>query len=290
MLCHVMAFRKVIFAVALMACVSNASSVKCQSDLEDALSLCNAPSIQTLLNSYPAQKTCHLQSGHGQPLHLVGLFFCSHAGDDCFDVFQVLLDHGADPNAKNPKNGMTVAHMLINEWDLVIGCNGGTESLKRGLRLLISHGADFQAVDERRRSVVDIARSKGAGQDIIDLLEGKKEASGDGSSVIAAEGSADGDAVGEGEESGNTAVVAAVVGVAVFLKLVAATVYLRKKARDRREPTSKSVVTTAPPMSGPLPVTVISSTTQGSQEVRREASGRPAPMIILAAPHSSEGP
>lgn len=281
MLSRIMAFREVAFALALLASLPKASAVTCLQDLLDALSYCNAPTTQTLLSSYPAQTTCQMRSGNGQPLHLVSHFFCSLPGDDCFSTLKVLLESGADPNAKHPKTGMTVSHILIEEYGRAKECKN--EVLKRGLGLLISYGADPQVVDARRRSVVDLAKSKGVSQAIIDLLEGRKEQANGDDGESGAGGHADGDGAGAGGESGKIVeVVAAVAGLVVFLTLIATAVYIaRKKARYKKDRASKGVVSTPVPR-------LASTTTQGSQEAGRAAGGPPAPMIILATYETGE--
>lgn len=288
MLCYFMGFRKVAYAVGLMASVSRASAVECKQDLEDALSYCNAPATQALLDSYPAQKSC--ESRNGQPLHLVSQFFCSHIGDDCFNSFQVLLEAGADPNAKHPETGMTALHKLMDEFGEVNACRGGDDLLKRGLSLLIAFGADSQAEDNRRRSVVELARRKGASQDIIDLLEGKTETAGD-DSASAAGGHADEDEDDgiDGEENENIVVVVVVAGVVVFLMLVCAFAYIMKRSRDKGD--TAAIITAAKGVASTASTTSVQTTTStkvfgasatGSQEIVRAASDKPAPMIIMA--------
>jgi hypothetical protein len=283
-----MACLQIARAVVLMASTSNAAAVKCVQDLTAALSYCNAPATQTLLDSYPAQKTCH--SGHGQPLHIVSQFFCSHVGDDCFKSFKVLLDSGADPNAKNPKTGMTALHMLINEFGGANECRSGADFLKQGLSLLISYGADSEALDDRRRSVVDLAKSKGASQDIIALLEGRAEAPGDDN----VNANAAGQNADEDNDVGSEKVMLAMVcGAVAGVVLLCAFIYLyrkknslpqhpsRKQSREQRERTSKGAVS--------IPILKhVSTTSQVSQGMARTASGTPAPMIIIA-PASSSG-
>lgn len=266
-----MAVRKIACAMALLTGICKAD--KCRRDFEDALSYCDASAAQTLLDSYPAQKTC--ESASGQPLHLVSQFFCSHISDDCFHSLMLLLESGADPNAKNPKTGLTVLHTLISEYGGVDECMSGADFLKRGVRLLISFGADSEILDDRRRSVVDLAKKKGASQDIINLLQGKDDSAED---VSASAVDANGDADEEENEAGGGEFdmeVILLVSLSVFLAMICAVAFLmRRKVRDTSKKSSQGVVST------PIPKHV-STTTQGSQEVGRAASGTPAPMIII---------
>lgn len=77
-----------------------------------------------------------------QPLHAAA------AGTGGLDLLRALLQHGADPNARQ-SGGFTALHTAADRGDVEMA------------RLLLEHGADLAVEDEEGRTPPDLAREKG---------------------------------------------------------------------------------------------------------------------------------
>lgn len=80
-----------------------------------------------------------VSDGHGLHRSCVD-YACSCSS---LDIMQLLLDHGADPNAKQ-NSGDTVLHKTLSLGEAYV-------------RLLLSRGADLDARNERQQSILDLA-------------------------------------------------------------------------------------------------------------------------------------
>lgn len=77
-----------------------------------------------------------------RPLHAAA------AGKGTLGLLRALLEHGADPNARQ-SGGFTVLHTAADRGDVEMA------------RLLLEHGADSAVKDDEGRTLLDLAREKG---------------------------------------------------------------------------------------------------------------------------------
>lgn len=77
-----------------------------------------------------------------RPLHAAA------AGKSTLDLLRALLEHGADPNARQ-SGGFAVLHTAADRGDVEMA------------RLLLEHGADPDVKDDEGRTLLDLAREKG---------------------------------------------------------------------------------------------------------------------------------
>ena len=102
----------------------------------------------------------HIQGKYGRsPLHVAAMHWIKHDQDD---VIQVLLDHGANPNARDDNNATPLHY---SSWFQL--SDGGTVE---GTRLLLKHGAIIDAEDNEGRTPLQLALDHGR-EDIATCLK-----------------------------------------------------------------------------------------------------------------------
>ena len=85
---------------------------------------------------------------------LYGAFWYGHAKGDCHQLVRLLLEHGADPNARDNKRRISL-HLVSSSPYLEL-------PLKLEVaRILLSHGADVDAEDAEGRTPAQFALAKG---------------------------------------------------------------------------------------------------------------------------------
>ena len=93
----------------------------------------------------------HIQGKNGRsPLHVAAMHWIKHDQDD---VIQLLLDHGANPNARDDNNATPLHYSSWFEYS-----DGGTVE---GTRLLLKHGAIIDAEDNEGRTPLQLALDHG---------------------------------------------------------------------------------------------------------------------------------
>ena len=103
----------------------------------------------------------HIKGQNGMsPLHVAALRWISRDQDD---IMQVLLDHGANPNARDDNNATPLHHS--SWWGR--NADGGTVE---GTRLLLKHGAIIDAEDNEGRTPLQLALDHGR-EDIATCLK-----------------------------------------------------------------------------------------------------------------------
>jgi ankyrin repeat protein len=73
---------------------------------------------------------------------------------DSIDVMQVLLDHGADPNARDINNSTPLHHSSCS-------VSGGLRGRVESTHLLLKHGAIIDAEDNKGRTPLQLALKYG---------------------------------------------------------------------------------------------------------------------------------
>jgi ankyrin repeat protein len=97
----------------------------------------------------------HIRSVYGiSLLHLAAIAWTQH---NQVDVMQVLLDHGANPNARDDDNATPLHHSSWWEKDNITGRKGTVE----GTRWLLKHGAIIDAEDNEGRTPLQLALDHG---------------------------------------------------------------------------------------------------------------------------------
>jgi ankyrin repeat protein len=97
-----------------------------------------------------------IKTVHGKrPLHVAA---SPNVQRDHVEIMQLLLDKGADPNARD-KNGSTPLHHS-SWWKRAVGYPA-TQGTVEGTRLLIMHGADVNAEDNEGRTPMQVALENG---------------------------------------------------------------------------------------------------------------------------------
>jgi ankyrin repeat protein len=105
----------------------------------------------------------HIQNDLGEsPLHLAA---SPQVKRDHVDIMRVLLDHGANPNARD-NDGSTPLHH--SSWWQKQAC-GATIGTLEGTRLLLEHGAIIDAEDNEGRTPLQLALEHGR-HDIVTCL------------------------------------------------------------------------------------------------------------------------
>ena len=97
----------------------------------------------------------HIRTNFGKsPLHLAA---SSDNEDDQVDIVQVLLDHGADPNARDDDNSTPLHHSSLWQKKGYLTTRGTVE----GTRLLLKYGAIIDAEDNEGRTPLQLALEHG---------------------------------------------------------------------------------------------------------------------------------
>jgi ankyrin repeat protein len=107
----------------------------------------------------------HIRAEFGiSPLHLAASPWIKH---DQVDIMQVLLDHGADPSARDDDNSTPLHHSSWWGKKYKVSCRGTVE----GTRLLLEHGAIIDAEDREGRTPLQLALEHGRHDIAICLKE-----------------------------------------------------------------------------------------------------------------------
>ncbi|KAF8476645.1 ankyrin repeat-containing domain protein [Russula ochroleuca] len=97
----------------------------------------------------------HIRTDYGEsPLHFAASPFVNH---DHVDTMRVLLDRGANPNARD-NNNSTPLHQ--SSW-CTIGPYVSRQGTVEGTRLLLKHGAIIDAEDNMGRTPLQLAVEHG---------------------------------------------------------------------------------------------------------------------------------
>jgi ankyrin repeat protein len=108
----------------------------------------------------------HVQNAYGMiPLHVAAAGTEDHR-DHMIDIMQVLLDHGADPNARDNNNSTPLHHS--SWWEL--GHWTPHQGTVEGTHLLLKHGAIIDAEDNEGRTPLQLALDHGR-EDIVTCLK-----------------------------------------------------------------------------------------------------------------------
>jgi ankyrin repeat protein len=107
----------------------------------------------------------HIQTDVGQsPLHIAASPWTTR---DQVDIMQVLLDHGANPNARDNDNATPLHHSSWWGKEHTITRDGTVE----GTRLLLKHGAVINAEDNEGRTSLQLALEHGRDEIVTCLKE-----------------------------------------------------------------------------------------------------------------------
>jgi ankyrin repeat protein len=107
----------------------------------------------------------HTQNASGMtPLHNAAAGFAIHSNR--VDMMQLLLDHGANPNARDNDNSTPLHHS--SWWET--GDYAPHQGTVEGTRLLLKHGAIIDAEDDEGRTPLQLALEHGR-EDIVTCLK-----------------------------------------------------------------------------------------------------------------------
>lgn len=137
-------------ALCMVACAPPPQ--KGRDELVQAIASRSLSTVQQL-----TQSGCDISSPDNRGNHLTPLMWAIKSEDR--QIFEYLLDRGADPNKTNIE-GETTLHFAIY----------GRDRNADLVNLLIKHGANVNAKDKRGSSVLDYANAKPEAPKLINLL------------------------------------------------------------------------------------------------------------------------
>jgi ankyrin repeat protein len=127
--------------------------------LDQALKLPNSFPTANFLISKGADTTLKGEEDGDTPLHV----YCFYGAKD-LAVLKLLVENGADVNAKNVKGETPLHHVILND-------EGALEEDKKSMLFLLEHGADRNAADNDGNTPLHIACKRGMVEYALFLVE-----------------------------------------------------------------------------------------------------------------------